>query len=115
MTRLFRPLAAFFIFSFAVTGLSISSSWEKVRGKGPEDLRPDVEPSPILSAVPVSELPELDGDYDDEEWRDAPVLQVGAMRFRAVYTEEHVAFLMKWMDRDLKMSSSGSWVWDDDA
>lgn len=75
----------------------------------------DVESALILSAIPVSELPDLDGDYDDEEWRDAPVLQVGAMRFRAVYTDEHLALLMKWIDRDLKMSSTGVWTYDPEA
>ncbi len=75
----------------------------------------DIESALILSAIPVSELPDLDGDYDDEEWRDAPVLQVGAMRFRAVYTDEHLALLLKWIDRDLKMSSTGVWTWDPES
>lgn len=95
--------------------LARSSVGTLAPGAGLQDGVADLESPLVLVAVPVSELPEVDGDYDDEEWRDAPVLQVGAIRFRAVYTDEHIAFLMKWIDRDLKMSSTGCWTWDPEA
>ena len=68
--------------------------------------------NPIVIAVPVSTLPVIDADASDEQWKDAPVSQVGGMQWKAVYTDKDLALLIKWIDRDLTMNANGNYLWD---
>lgn len=66
----------------------------------------------ILNAMPVSELPAIDGKSSDEQWKTAPKTQIGGTVWKAVYTDTDLALLIKWMDRSLTMAANGNYSWD---
>jgi len=82
-----------------------------------------------LTAVPVTEVPTLDGLVDDAAWADAPTLEVdvtfGAaandsetvVTLRAVYTEDTVYFVAQWEDETQsflrspwELQADGTWI-----
>jgi hypothetical protein len=67
--------------------------------------------------VKVAEIPPITADWvppanDNPTWKDAPLSQIGGMQWKAVYTGEDIAFLLKWIDRDMMMDSPGAYIWD---
>ena len=83
--------------------------------------------SPALNAKHVQALPSIDGAGDDEAWKTATALDLDAigvwgasigksskLTIKSVYTDSHVAFLVRWEDatRDNKMHKP--WVWNAD-
>lgn len=67
---------------------------------------------PVVVAVPVAKIPVADGDTNEEQWKDAPVAQIGGMQWQAVYTDEDLALRLKWIDDDFSMSANSNYVWD---
>ena len=66
----------------------------------------------LLVAVPVSSLPVIDGDSSDEQWKSAPYVMIGGMQWKAVYTDTDIAFLLRYIDRDLSIAPGGTYYWD---
>lgn len=81
----------------------------------------------VLTAVPITEAPVLDGVIDDAAWADAPTLEVETRRgandsateitLRAVYTEDMVYFVAQWEDptqsflrSPWELQADGTWV-----
>lgn len=68
--------------------------------------------NPLVLAVKVSSLPTIDADTSDEQWKDAPISQIGGMQWQAVYTDKDLALLIKWLDREVQMNAPGTYLWD---
>lgn len=66
---------------------------------------------PRVVAVPVDSSPVVDADAGDEQWKEAPKSQIGGMNWQAVYTDEDITFLLKWIDRDFNMDTPGTYIW----
>lgn len=66
----------------------------------------------VLTAMPVAEMPVIDGSAGDEIWKEAKDMKAGVMNMKAVYTADDIAFLITWPDRDLSINSRGTWNWD---
>jgi hypothetical protein len=68
--------------------------------------------NPRVVAAQVDSLPAIDGDASDEQWKAAKYTQIGGMQWSAVYTDQDMAMLIKWIDRDLRMNTMGNYKWD---
>lgn len=78
----------------------------------PAEAEPPAIQNPRVVAVPVDTLPVIDADASDEQWKTAPVTQIGGMQWQTVYTNQEIALLLKWIDRDLSMDTPGTYIWD---
>ncbi len=62
-----------------------------------------------LTAKPVTTLPVIDGDASDAAWKSAAGASMAVLTMKAVYTNDEIAFLMTWLDRDMSINSAGTW------
>ncbi len=73
---------------------------------------PELPHFPVVTAVYTDTMPVVDASASDPHWKSAPVSQIGGMQWSAVYNDTDITFLLKWIDRDLKIDAQGSYVWD---
>jgi hypothetical protein len=78
----------------------------------PVEAQASAAQNPRVVAVAVDTLPVIDADSSDEQWKEAPVTQIGGMQWQTVYTDEYIALLLKWIDKDLSMDTPGTYIWD---
>jgi len=84
----------------------------KTKGSTPVTGAIEGFPPLVLTASKVDQLPIIDGQAGDEEWKSAKLLKLGVFKIQAVYTDNDIAFLMTWLQREPKINSQNNWSFD---